>query len=94
MGVFTGSIIIFTIAFLLVRWLRATRASELLLIGILWLSLTIAFEVLFGSFVLHSSWERIISDYNLKEGGLLPFGLAVLTLKKYRLLFRAFLRVA
>ena len=79
-GVFTGSIIIFTIAFLFVRWFRASRGSELLLVGFLWLSLTIAFEVLFGRFVLNYSWERILSDYNLKEGGLLPFGLVVLTL--------------
>lgn len=79
-GVFTGSIIIFTIAFLCVRWLRASRASELLLVGFLWLFLTISFEVLFGRFVLHYSWERIVSDYNVIDGGFLPFGMAVLTL--------------
>ena len=78
-GVFTGSVIFFAIALASVRWIRATRASQLLGVGVLWLLLTVAFEVSFGRFVLGYSWKRVSSDYDLFGGGLLPLGLAVLT---------------
>ena len=79
-GVFTGSIIILAIAWAFVRWIGAHRTTELLLVGFLWLVLTLAFEVAFGRFVVGASWERIVADYNLLEGGLLPFGMLVLLL--------------
>jgi hypothetical protein len=79
-GVFTGLLIIFAISLIFVRWIGASRSSELLRIGILWLGLTLAFELLFGRFVVGASWERLASDYNVLEGGLLPFGMIFLTL--------------
>jgi hypothetical protein len=78
-GVFTGSVIFFAIALASVRWIRATRASQLLGVGVLWLLLAVAFEVSFGRFVLFYSWKRVASDYDLFGGGLLPLGPAVLT---------------
>lgn len=79
-AVFTGSAIILTIAVLFVQWLRAERTSELIKVGLLWLCLTVGFEILLGRGVLKYSWERMASDYNLFEGGLLPIGLLVLAL--------------
>lgn len=79
-GVFTGSVIILVIALVSVRWIGAHRTTELLLVGFLWLVLTLAFEILFGRFVVGASWERIAADYNVLEGGLLPFGMLVLLL--------------
>lgn len=77
-GVFTGSMIILVIALVFVRWIGATRNTELLAVGVLWLVLTLTFEVGFGRFVLGASWERLAADYNVLEGGLLPFGMIVL----------------
>ena len=79
-GVFTGSIIILVTALIFVRWIGATRPSQLLMVGAVWLSLTVAFEVLFGRFVVGLSWERLAADYNVLEGGLMPVGLLVLLL--------------
>jgi hypothetical protein len=79
-GVFTGSVIILAIALAFVRWIGASRTIDLLKIGAGWLGLTVAFEVLFGRFVVGSSWERLAADYNVLEGGLLPFGMLVLLL--------------
>jgi len=79
-GVLTGSAIIFAIAHLTIRWIGAKRAYELLLVGFIWLVLTVAFEVLFGRFVVGLSWERIASGYNVLNGGLMPLGLVVLFL--------------
>lgn len=77
-GVFTGSAIILVIASLTIRWIGANRPSELLTVGIVWLTLTVAFEILFGRFVMGLSWERIAADYNVSQGGLMPLGLLVL----------------
>ena len=77
-GVFTGSAIILVIACLTIRWIGATQRSELLKVGAIWLALTVAFEVLFGRFVVGLSWERIVADYNLLRGGLMPLGLLLL----------------
>jgi len=63
-----------------VRWIGATRSSQLLGLGVLWPMLTLAFEILFGRFVVGASWERLLPDYNVMEGGLLPFGMIVLVL--------------
>jgi hypothetical protein len=79
-AVFTGSVLIFAITLAFVRWLRPARASQALGIGVLWLGLTLSFELFLGRVVLGLPWERLASDYNLLQGGLLPLGLLVLTL--------------
>jgi hypothetical protein len=79
-GVFSGSIIILVTTLAFVRWIGATRTTELLAVGVLWLVLTLAFEVGFGRFVLGASWERLAADYNVLEGGMLPLGMLVLLL--------------
>ena len=77
-GVFTGSLIILLIAYITIRWIGAKWPIELLLVGLIWLVLTVAFEVLFGRLVVGLSWERIASDYKVLNGGLMPLGLLVL----------------
>ena len=77
-GIFTGSAIILVIAYFTIRWIGAKRTSELLTVGVIWLLLTVAFEVLFGLFVVGLSWERIGADYNIAKGGLMPLGLLVM----------------
>ncbi len=79
-GVFTGSVIIFVISLLSVHWLHASSASQLLFVGLLWAALTSGFEFLFGRYVARYSWERILSDFNLFRGGLMPLGLAAMGL--------------
>ena len=75
-----GSILVVAIATIFVRWLDATRTSQLLSIGLLWLLLTLTFEICLGRFILSYSWKRIAADYNLLQGGLMPIGLILLML--------------
>ena len=75
---FTGSAIILAIAYFTMRWIGAQRPNELLLVGLIWLVLTMTFEFLFGRFVAGLSWEWIASDFNLLAGGLMLLGLLVL----------------
>jgi hypothetical protein len=77
-SVFTASLIIFAIAFATIRWIGTGRRSHLWGIGVLWVLLTVAFEFSLGRFVLELDWERLFSDYNLGQGGLMGLGLAAM----------------
>ena len=45
-----------------------TSAKQAITIGTIWLILTIAFEFLFGHFVIGHSWSRLFADYNILKG--------------------------
>jgi len=79
-SVVTGSILILTIAYLFVRWIRPGTTGQRVAVGLMWLVLTLLFELSLGRFILGLSWERLFSDYDLSRGGLLPLGLIALTL--------------
>jgi hypothetical protein len=77
---FTGAAIILTIALIFIRWIRARSVAQLIGVGLLWLGLTVLFELLLGRYVLGYSWDRLAADYRPREGGLMPIGLLILTL--------------
>jgi hypothetical protein len=79
-GVFTGTIINLTVAALFIRWIHPTRIADALTVGVLWLVLTVMFEIGFGRAVMQAPWQRIGADYDLVHGGLLPIGLVLLAL--------------
>ena len=70
------STVMIVVLFLTIMYLffSRTRASytgaDLLLIGILWLALTIAFEFCFGHYVMGNPWSQLLHDYNLLAGRL------------------------
>lgn len=41
---------------------------DLLLVGAIWLALTVAFEFLFGHYVAGHPWPRLLADYNILKG--------------------------
>ena len=67
-----GSLLVLAIATLFIRWLQASSILQLIGVGILWLLLTVVFEIVLGRFIFAYSWERIAADYNLLKGGLSP----------------------
>ena len=44
--------------------------NEAIIVGIMWLLLTLAFEFLFGHFVAKHSWKKLLSKYNIFKGDL------------------------
>lgn len=79
-AVFTGSLLIFLIAVLTVRWIRANTRGQWLIVGLMWVGLTVLFEIVLGKAILGLSWERIFEDYDVTRGGLLGFGLLIMLL--------------
>jgi hypothetical protein len=80
LSVFTGSLIILGLTYLVIHWLRAETMKDLLAIGLLWVVLTVAFELALGRLMLGFPWERLLADYDLRAGGLILFGFGFLFL--------------
>jgi hypothetical protein len=78
-SVLTGALIIFAITWACIRWLRIRSTVGALGVGVLWVALTLAFEIAIGR-ALGLSWARIASDYDLLHGGLMPLGLLAMAL--------------
>jgi hypothetical protein len=62
------SILILTTAWLTIGWIHPATFYAAVLIGIVWLGLTVLFEFGAGHFVFHQPWERLIADYDLTKG--------------------------
>jgi hypothetical protein len=68
---------------LVVRALRPASGRQAILIGLVWLALTVGFEFLFGHYVVGHSWRALLNDYDLLAGRLWVLALAWLTLAPY-----------
>jgi len=47
-------------------------AETLLGVGLLWLALTVSFELLFGRYVAGARWKALLADNDLLRGRLWP----------------------
>jgi hypothetical protein len=77
-GVPVGSLIALAVAYLFIRWINVRTNRQLLGVGLLWVALTVLFEIGLGRLALGLSWERITEDYDITRGGYLGFGLLVM----------------
>ena len=74
-GVPIGSLLIFAVACLFIRWISAKMRLQLLGVGLLCVVLTVLFEIGLGRLVLDLPWDRITEDYDPARGGFLGLGL-------------------
>jgi hypothetical protein len=65
---------------LVMRALRPASGRQAIVIGLTWLVLTIAFELLFGHYVVGHSWQSLFDDYDLLSGRLWVLVLAWLAI--------------
>lgn len=58
--------------YLYTSWLHSTwpllNEVQALQVGLMWVAMTVAFEFIFGHFVMHHSWEKLLADYDLRKG--------------------------
>ncbi|MFN8321078.1 MAG: hypothetical protein U0T74_00345 [Chitinophagales bacterium] len=78
--VFTGALLVFAITTLFIRWLKPSDGKQCLSIGAMWVLLTLCFEIGLGLYVFGMTTQRILEDYNLPAGGLMPIGLLLMFL--------------
>lgn len=63
-----GSIVIGAFIWVVVRVWPPSSGRQALAIGVVWLTLTVAFEFAFGRLVVHRSWPELLHDYDLLAG--------------------------
>ena len=63
-GIFFFGIIFY---FIFKKW-KIESTKHAILIGLIWLGLTILFEFGFGHYIMGNPWEKLFHDYNLAEG--------------------------
>lgn len=79
LSVLLGAVIIFGLTWLFLSWIRIHSARAALGIGAAWVVLTLAFEMALGR-LTGLGWDRILADYDLTQGGLMPLGLLAMGL--------------
>lgn len=55
---------------LVLPWLRLVSGVEAIRVGFVWLGLTIAFEFVFGHYVMGHPWATLLHDYSVLQGRL------------------------
>jgi hypothetical protein len=64
----SGIILFAAIIWGLSRLWPLPSAKQAWTVGFIWLALTIAFEFLFGHFVMGHPWSKLLQDYNISTG--------------------------
>lgn len=62
--------VILLVAWLSLRWIEPMSIGDAWTIGVMWLSMTLAFEFLAGHFLFRTPWPTLLADYNLLAGRL------------------------
>jgi len=61
--------LILIVTYLIFRFTHISlTTNEAVLIGFVWVIMTICFEFLAGHYVFGNSWEKLFADYNLLQG--------------------------
>ena len=62
------SLSILIVSWWTIAWMQPRSFADAWRIGLLWLALTLAFELLAGHYVLAAPWSRLLADYNVLRG--------------------------
>lgn len=62
------AVLIFSVTSPFIARNQLTSRQTLFAIGAMWLGLTVAFEFLFGHYVMGNSWKVLLADYNIFRG--------------------------
>ena len=76
-SVFTGAVLVALVFWFTLKWLGPQPSRRWWTLGLLWLALTLAFEIGLGR-ATGMSWDRIASDFDPRRGGFLAFGMLVI----------------
>ncbi|MBW4584014.1 hypothetical protein G7B40_030160 [Aetokthonos hydrillicola Thurmond2011] len=64
----TGILLFGVYIWALINFWNLESPEEALTIGLIWLGLTVAFEFIFGHYVMGNPWNKLLSDYNILKG--------------------------
>jgi hypothetical protein len=79
----SGVLLLGIIIWRFIRLYRPSSSQQAVLIGLLWLGLTVAFEFLFFHYVGGRSWSELLSNYNIFKGRVWVVVLAWIAIAPY-----------
>ena len=79
----TLSLMVFLVTYIFIGFFRTTEPADYFLIGAQWVVMTLAFEFLFGHFVVGKSWGQLLQTFNIAQGDLFLVVLVVSLLSPY-----------
>ena len=56
------------LSWLTIGWIRPATERDALLVGAIWVTLTLAFEFLAGHYLFGNPWSTLLADYNVFDG--------------------------
>jgi hypothetical protein len=71
-SVITGALVIFAITWFCMRWMKLRSATRALAVGLLWVAMTVAFELALGR-AMALGWERRLIPLELAAMALTPW---------------------
>jgi hypothetical protein len=77
LGTLLVGVIIFGLIYAYIGKLKGAIRGSLLKLGLFWTMATMAFEFIFGHYVMQHSWDSLWADYNILQGRLWPLVLIV-----------------
>ena len=69
--------LVFLVSWLSITWIAPLTPRDALLVGSVWLVLTLGFEFLVGHYVFHKPWAELTEDYHVLRGRIWPLVLLV-----------------
>lgn len=60
--------LVLLVTWLTITWIGPRTSRGALLVGTLWVALTLAFEFLAGHFLFHQPWVSLLADYDMRRG--------------------------
>lgn len=63
-----GVVLLGAYIWVVIRFWPPESLEKAIGVGLVWLALTVAFELLFGHYVARHSWRRLFRDYNVLVG--------------------------
>lgn len=64
----TGVLLFGLYIWILMHFWGFDSPQQALTVGFIWLGLTVAFEFMFGHYVVGHSWSKLLADYNILAG--------------------------
>lgn len=79
----TICVLIGAYVWLLSYYLKLRSPGQAIVVGMMWLAMTIIFETVLGHYVLGNPWSQVLRDYNVLEGRVWPVFLLWLAVSPY-----------
>ena len=64
----TGLVFFGLFIWMLTKLRPLKTTGQALIVGVLWLCMTILFEFIFGHYIMGHTWSQLLHDYNILEG--------------------------